>query len=315
MVEMEKSDALEQAASVSILDIGNLLQFDPRPIDSSQFKKDTDSFLKQACTFGTQLLINNLFQLPVERVDDVVIAKLPIPTITLPREKPIPKEKPLTKWEQYAKLKGIKNKKKQRKVWDEESKTWKPTWGYKRINDSTKDWLIEIKKNEDPNQDFFSKRTQERNERVAKNELQRLRNIARSSKKKIPGVGATPSVLAENPDKLNLKKALNIAKRADASMSKFSQKLENEEKVTKGLGRKRKFESNYGDMKNEKEKQLKIFDKLTSTREKSSKEKLNIEKATNKFIQSENPDKNNNRKRQTKRSKKGGKIKKFSKKR
>lgn len=316
MVEMEKSDSLEQAASVSIQDIGNLVQFDPRPIDSNQFKSDPDSFLKQACTSGTQLLINNLFQLPIERVDDVVIAKLPAPTITLPREKPIPKEKALTKWEQYAKLKGIKNKKKQRKVWDEVSKTWKPTWGFKRINDSTKDWLIEIKKNEDPNQDFFSKRTQERNERVAKNELQRLRNIARSSKKKVPGVGATPSVLAENPDKLNLKKALNIAKKADASMSKFSQRLENEEKVTKGLGKKRKFESNYGDMKNEKEKQLKIFDKLTSTKEKSSKKKLNIEKATNKFIQSENPDKKKEKKKPIKRSKKGGKnVKKFSKKR
>ncbi|RNA08704.1 ribosome biogenesis regulatory -like protein [Brachionus plicatilis] len=314
MVAMENTDSLQQAASVSVQDIGNLVQFDPRPIDSSEFKKDPDSFLKQACTIGTQLLINNIFQLPVEKIDDVIIAKLPAPSTTLPREKPIPKEKPLTKWEQYAKLKGIKNKKKQRKVWDETSKTWKPTWGYKRINDKTKDWLIEIKKNEDPNQDFFSKRTQERNERVSKNELQRLRNIARSSKKKVPGVGATPSVLSENPDKLKLKKALNIAKRADASMSKFSRKLENEDKVTKGLGKKRKFESNYGDIKNEKDKQLKLFEKLTSTKDRSSKEKLNIEKATNKFIQSENAEKSSGKKKLAKRSKMGGKNKKFSKK-
>jgi hypothetical protein len=37
-----------------------------------------------------------------------------------------------------------------------------------------------------------------------------------------------------------IKKALSLAKRADASMSKFSQKVENEDKVTKGLGKKRK---------------------------------------------------------------------------
>ncbi|CAF0924939.1 unnamed protein product [Brachionus calyciflorus] len=313
MVVLE-TDSIEQAASVSIQDLGNLFQFDPRPIESNEFKKDPNSYLKQACTLGTQLLINNLFQLPVERIDDVVVAKLPKPTILLPREKPIPKEKPLTKWEQYAKLKGIKKTKKSRKVWDETTKTWKPTWGYNRINDSTKDWLVEIKQNEDPNQDFFSKRTQEKNERVAKNELQRLRNIARSTKKKVPGVGNTPTVLTStNPDKIQLKKALNMAKKADASMSKFSKKLDNEDKVTKGLGKKRKFESNYGNLKSENEKHLKLFEKLTTTKDKSSKEKLNIEKATNKYIQTENGEngKNDNRKnsKHGKRSKMGSKNK------
>ena len=33
----------------------------------------------------------------------------------------VPKEKQLTKWEQYAKLKGIQKKKKGRMVWDNES--------------------------------------------------------------------------------------------------------------------------------------------------------------------------------------------------
>lgn len=41
-----------------------------------------------------------------------------IPTPSLPREKPVPKEKALTKWEQFARDKGLTKKKKDKKVWD-----------------------------------------------------------------------------------------------------------------------------------------------------------------------------------------------------
>lgn len=39
---------------------------------------------------------------------------------------------------------------------------------------------------------------------------------------------------------LKLKKQLNMAKRSDASMSKYSEKLNGEEKMTKGFAKKRK---------------------------------------------------------------------------
>lgn len=84
---------------------------------------------------------------------------------------------------------------------------------------------------------------------------------------------------------MKIKKALSIAKRSDASLSKFSQKLDKEDKTTRGFGKKRKFESNYGDMKAEKDRQLKLFDKITSNRDKSTKEKLNLERAVNKHIE------------------------------
>ena len=29
-------------------------------------------------------------------------------------------------------------------MWDEEAKEWRPRWGYKRANDNTKDWCIEV---------------------------------------------------------------------------------------------------------------------------------------------------------------------------
>ena len=59
--------------------------------------------------------------------------------------------------------------------------------------------------------DLFEKQAEAKKERVAKNELQRLRNLARSSgMKKIPGVGATPS---EKPSKLELGRQLLTAKK------------------------------------------------------------------------------------------------------
>ena len=36
----------------------------------------------------------------------------------------VPKKRPPTRWEQYANLKGIQNKKKSRKVWDDEQKVY-----------------------------------------------------------------------------------------------------------------------------------------------------------------------------------------------
>lgn len=70
-----------------------------------------------------QILINKIWELPVERVEDAIVAKLPKPKYILPRSRAIPKPKPLTKWQQYAKEKGIHTKKKRSKLnWDEELK-------------------------------------------------------------------------------------------------------------------------------------------------------------------------------------------------
>ena len=59
-----------------------------------------------------------------------VKATLPERKTKIPREKPIPK-KVETKWEKYAKAKGIKKHKKERMVYDKEADEWRPRWGYK----------------------------------------------------------------------------------------------------------------------------------------------------------------------------------------
>ena len=65
---------------------------------------------------------------------------------------------------------------------------------------------------------------------------------------------------------LKVKKALATAKYSDASMGQFSERLAvDEDRQTRGFNKKRKYESNLGSLKSEKDKQLKIFDQLGST--------------------------------------------------
>jgi hypothetical protein len=63
-----------------------------------------------------------------------------------------------------------------------------------------------------------------------------------------------------------MKKALATAKYSDASMGQFSERIAaDEERQTRGFNKKRKYESNLGSLKNEKNKQLKIFEQMGSS--------------------------------------------------
>ena len=126
-------------------DLGNLLG-----VEINEFELDEsckEDLLKARARDNCQLLLNEIWQLPTERVEEAIVAVLPPPTSIIPREKPVPKPKPLTKWEQYAKEKGIVNKKKKSsKVWDDVVKDWVPRFGYKKAKAETeKNWLMEYK--------------------------------------------------------------------------------------------------------------------------------------------------------------------------
>jgi hypothetical protein len=82
-------------------------------------ESDRDQYLKALARDNTQLLLNCIWELPTERVEEAIVAKLPAPTFVLPREKPLPKPKPLTKWQKYAQEKGITKTKKLKLTWDE----------------------------------------------------------------------------------------------------------------------------------------------------------------------------------------------------
>lgn len=240
------------------LDVGNLLVVDQDPIKFSDFKKKKEDILKTLARDNTQFLFNAVWQLPIEKLENVVVVKLPEASTTLPREKPIPKPKPLTKWQEFAKRKGIRKTKRGRMLWDEASESWKPRWGFKRGKDPTKDWLIEVPANADPYEDQFLKRERGKSERVAKNEYQRLKNIGHSQKLTRGGGSLAP---VEKPNRNQLKATINATRVSTASMGKFTPKLQHEN-VSKKSGKKRKFEPVSGNTKTEKQRNLDLLEKI-----------------------------------------------------
>ncbi|XP_068160215.1 ribosome biogenesis regulatory protein homolog [Antennarius striatus] len=285
LAKAEQEEA-EKLKSISVqkeldleFDLGNLLAFDKNRIESGDFRRQKkDDFLRSLARENAQLLINEIWKQPSERVEEAIVVKLPEPATPLPREKPPPKAKPPTKWEEFAKLKGIQKKKKTNLVWDENAKEWRRRWGYKRAKDDTKEWLIEVPENADPNEDQFGKRIKAKKERVAKNEFNRLKNIARAQKAKVPGMGLTPTAQQSKGD---LARAASVAKTSTASMGRFQDRLP-KEKPPKNTGKKRKFEPLIGDFSNERQKQLELLKTMDG-----KKPKLDITKAVNKQMREE----------------------------
>lgn len=282
-----EQDEAEKLRSIAVhkeldleFDVGNLLAYDKNRIEVRSFRSQKkDDFLRSLARDNTQLLINEIWKLPTERVEEVIVAKLPEPVTPLPREKPPPKPRPPTKWEQFAKLKGIQKKKKTNLVWDENAKEWKRRWGYKRANDNTKEWLVEVPVTADPNEDQFAKRVKAKKERVAKNEFNRLKNIARAQNIKIPGAGGLVPKAQQSKDELG--KAVSVARISTASAGRFQDSLP-KEKAPRNTGKKRKFEPLIGNFSSERERQLELLKVMGS-----KKPKLDITKAVNKQMREE----------------------------
>ncbi|KRZ94572.1 Ribosome biogenesis regulatory -like protein [Trichinella sp. T8] len=263
------------------IDLGNLLVDEQEPVDQHLMKENTEMAIMNKVRESVQLMANKLWELPTQRVEDAVVVELPAPTSRLPREKPIPKKAPPTKWEEYAKMKGIQKRKRTRMIWDETAQDWKPRWGYNRANDNTKDWLIEIPRQKDPYVDYFGERKEAKKERIAKNELRRLKNISRRVAHKV-----------------------ERARIATASMGKFTEKLRGE-KAPKNKGKKNKFLPNEISAQEERDR---YFQTLKAMQSKA--EILNVNKAVKMQNQAEEQ---KNRERNAENGKDGKAKKKLSK--
>merc|ERR1740128_748519 len=270
--EAEKIKSIHVDKPVDLeYDVGNLLAYDINDIDVNQLRTEKESFLTNLARDNVQLLINRLFQLPTVRVDNEIFVTLPAPTTRLPRAKPVPKAKQLSKWEKYAKEKGIVKRKKDNLEWDEELHKWVPRYGFKKAQaEKEKSWVVELpgnaKDDDDPNA-----------RRKTKNELQRLRNLsARTLKSKAKSRINLEPTERRTPEQLN--RAVYIAHTATASGGKFQANLPEQKTVLKS-GQKRQFNPLVGDLKKETTRSLDIFEKLSS-----KKPKLDIEKAVNREI-------------------------------
>ncbi|KAB1256530.1 Hydroxyacid-oxoacid transhydrogenase; mitochondrial [Camelus dromedarius] len=280
-------------------DLGNLLALDRNPPTGLRHAGPTqEAELRALARDNTQLLINQLWQLPTERVEEALVARLPEPTTRLPREKPVPRPRPLTRWQQFARLKGIRPKKKTNLVWDEVSGQWRRRWGYQRARDDTKEWLIEVPGSADPMEDQFAKRIQAKKERVAKNELNRLRNLARAHKIQLPS--ATGMHPTGHQSKEELGRAMQVARVSTASVGRFQERLP-KEKAPRGSGKKRKFQPLFGDFAAEKKSQLEMLRVMNS-----KKPQMDVTRATNKQMREEDQEEAAKRRKMSQKGKRKG---------
>ncbi|XP_076059248.1 ribosome biogenesis regulatory protein homolog [Oratosquilla oratoria] len=302
------NQADEELKSVAVVkdieleyDLGNLLVNDKNSLDAKKLRdgESAEDYLQSLARDGVQALLTKVWDLPSQRTENMIYASLPTPTTRLPREKKVPKGKALTRWEQFAREKGFNRRKKDKKVWDDTLKKWIPRFGFKKVQaEKEKNWVREVPENADPYEDQFAKAAEMKKERIAKNEFQRLRNIAKNKKVKVPSVGVTGNELATSSD---LGAAIYHAKKSTASLGKFQENLKHE-KPQKGVGKKRKLESATGDLKGEKKRALEILDKL-------HKPDLSLEKAVDQQLREENAEMNRAKDQKgphTRRSKMGG---------
>ncbi|KAJ8667400.1 hypothetical protein QAD02_009062 [Eretmocerus hayati] len=211
-----------------------------------------ESNLKALTRDNVQLLVNKVWTLPTKCVEEVIVAELPKPTYILPRARKLPKPKPLTKWQQFAKDKGIRSKKKGKSKlkWDDLLQKWTPTYGFRRAEaEKQKEWLIECKEDGKPKEDPFAAIKTAKNEKKAKNELQRLRNLAKAKKVKVPKVGL-PST-EHFRDAKQLSKGAKVAEVSTASLGRFNEnpKKNPPQKVKSGRVSKKKKQKQSGQMK------------------------------------------------------------------
>ena len=134
------------------LDMGNVVLFDVNPFEENKMgsgvnREEREAYLECLTRENAQLLFNGLYSLPQEESEEMGrVVTLPKATTVIPREKPVPTDKPLTRWEKFAKVKGIKKEKRSAKVFDEASGEWKYRHGSKSArNDPLADWCEEVK--------------------------------------------------------------------------------------------------------------------------------------------------------------------------
>ncbi|GBE79867.1 ribosome biogenesis regulatory protein-domain-containing protein [Sparassis latifolia] len=249
-VTVEKDIPLE-------IDTGFLTVTDLNPVDAESYEANLEDYLLSTARDGAQAMIGALFSLPTTASEDGPLAQLPTPTTALPRAKPLPKPKPPTKWEQFAKAKGIQHRTREKRVWDEERQEWVDRWGWRGANKKEEgQWLTEVRANADVDHDPAKVVRDKRKAKVAKNERQHQSNVARAQQS---GASSSAGVASSADRKTNIDRTLATTRTSTASMGKFDKKLEGEKKL-KGV--KRKFDPTEVSASREKSNNLAIISKL-----------------------------------------------------
>lgn len=149
----KKIDAVTNVERNLTIDFGSLTAWDAENVTLPKSGSKREDHLRQLARENTQFILNKLYAMDnTEIVEGEKVLKLPEPTTVLPRAKPPPEPKQPTKWERFAREKGIKSKSSKTRdklVWDDETRKWVPRYGYKKVqNDREKNWCVEVPDNQ-----------------------------------------------------------------------------------------------------------------------------------------------------------------------
>mmetsp|Transcript_29847 Transcript_29847/g.58467 ORF Transcript_29847/g.58467 Transcript_29847/m.58467 type:complete len:325 (-) Transcript_29847:443-1417(-) len=279
-------------------DTGNLTIYDEEAL---VFDGDVETCLREFATERVEELLKELFDQPADPPAAGIpgrVVSLPTPATLVPREKPVPKPKPLTKWEKFAKEKGIQKKKKSRMVFDEEKEEYRPRFGYKRANDESDVWAIPASSKDQKGEDPWTRMEREKKERIKKNKDQQLGNIKRGlvetqGANRIEGAidlaAAAKASKADNKSKAESKRkkkhhvdvAISVAQRSTASQGIFDKKRVGEPNQRpldrQGVNTAREH-------KDEKKASMDVLNRLMGAGPKEH-ESFNAEKAANQIMQ------------------------------
>lgn len=192
---------------------------------------------------------------------------------------------------------------------------WVPTYGFKRADaERQKEWVLEVPKNAHPMEDQFQKKMDMRSEKVAANEIKRMKNIVRAKKLEVPRAGYLGPEAASSSQLLT---AASVAKASTASVGKFQEKLP-KEKAARGLGVKelmpgaKRKASHIGD-EPENVQNLALIQSVLNKKPKFDVDRaITVQKREARAEREANPDDQKRKKKSNgsgaKRSRKGGKI-------
>ncbi|KRX03148.1 hypothetical protein PPERSA_10229 [Pseudocohnilembus persalinus] len=235
-------------------DLGILSVFDTNPIDKDNIKAQVEKNviqlyhklfeIKQRQTLENDLKKDELQEHDFEK--SIYEINLPEMETVLPRQKTLPKQKELTRWEKFAKEKGIKKKKKSYLAYDEELGEYAPRWGpYSAKKQKEKlDIIREVKQGEDPYEDPWKKDKLKKNLLKEQQKLSEIKN--RLNAKGYNGrqvLNSQSEAVGRRKQKTNeikqkTKKSLSIAQQSTRSMGNFDKKAHQEEKQLKTKKRK-----------------------------------------------------------------------------
>ncbi|KAI9431698.1 ribosome biogenesis regulatory protein-domain-containing protein [Lactarius indigo] len=129
-----------------------------------------------------------------------------------------------TKWQRFARAKGISSQRRDKKIWDDERQAWVSRWGWKGKNrDEETPWLHEVPANADADDD------------PSKEARVHLQNVARAQQ----GPTTTTATGAQVDRKRYVDRTLATTRTSTASMGKFDRAFDGE-KTLRGV--KRKFD-------------------------------------------------------------------------